>query len=288
MTTLGKALAVLNLVLSIFVGALIVMNYVARTNWHGAYVNLEKQAKVADADRKTYFEETVRLKDAVAKAEQEAAKAVEAKNEAVRQQEAVVAASNKRLSDEQRNRNSIQGTFASVTAELDRRQREVNYLTNMIGQRDEQLKKYEKAAEDSRDRAVQEEMRAKSEHQRNLAMLQKIEEQAKQIQKLEHSGGPGVVPVSAPQSNPPQGDIAGVIVKTDPQSGLVTLDIGSDAGLSKGNTLEVFHLAPDPKYLGTIEILAVRPNEAVGKQIGTFRSQLHVGDRVSSNILTRR
>ena len=284
MTTLGKVLAILNLVLSIFVGALIVMSYVARTNWHGAYENLNKQFKIASDDRQAYLDDTVKLKDSLTKAEQEATKANQEKEEAARRHESAVAALNQRLNDENKRSNSIQGSLAGMTAELERRQREVNYLGGLLAQRDDQLKTYEKAAEDARDQKVQFEMQAHSEHQRNQRLLQQLEDQTKRIQRLEHTGEGSVAQVS----NPPQADLNGLITKTDPQSGLVTLDIGSDAGLIKGNTLEVFRLSPEPKYLGTLEILAVRPNESVGKQIGPYRSQLHIGDRVSTNILMRR
>jgi chromosome segregation ATPase len=288
MTTLGKVLAILNLVLSVFVGALIVMSYVARTNWHTAYVDVERQARLADADRKAYFEETVALKDRVAKAEQDSQKANQDKEEAGRQHDAAILALNQRLSGEARRSNGFQGSLASMTSELERRQREVNYLGTLLAQRDDQLKTYEKAAEDARDRAVQEEMRARSEHQRNVSLLAKLEDQTKQLQKNERAAQAPLLQPNVPAANPPQADIAGIISRIDAQSGLVTIDIGSDAGLSKGNTLEVFRLNPEPKYLGSIEILAVRPNEAVAKQVGSYRSQLHVGDRVSSNILARR
>jgi len=282
MTSLGKVLAFLNLVLSIFVGALIVMSYVARTNWHGAYENLAKQFKIASDDRQAYLDETVKLKDALVKAEQEATKANQDKEEAGRRHETAVAALNQRLNDENKRSNSFQGSLQGMTAELERRQREVNYLGGLLAQRDDQLKTYEKAAEDARDQKVQFEMQARSEHQRNLRLLQQLEDQTRQIRQASVVAPPGTV------VNPPQADLSGLITKTDSQSGLVTLDIGSDAGLTKGNTLEVFRLSPEPKYLGTLEILAVRPNESVGKQVGPYRSQLHVGDRVSSNILTRR
>jgi hypothetical protein len=288
MTTLGKVLAILNLVLSIFVGALIVMSYVARTNWHGAYENLNKQFKIASDDRQAYLDETVKLKDSLAKAEQEATKATQEKDEAARRHESAIAALNQRLNDENKRSNSFQGSLAGMTTELERRQREVNYLGGLLAQRDDQLKTYEKAAEDARDQKVQFEMQAHSEHQRNQRLLQQLEDQGRQIQRLEHTGEGSVAQVTGTRTNPPQADLSGLITKTDPQSGLVTIDIGSDAGLTKGNTLDVYRLSPESKYLGILEILAVRPNESVGKQIGPYRSQLHIGDRVSSNILTRR
>src|SRR5438552_5791114 len=54
MTVLGKILAILNLVLSLAVGAFVVMTYVSRTNWHAAYKNMQDQVQVTKADALAY------------------------------------------------------------------------------------------------------------------------------------------------------------------------------------------------------------------------------------------
>ena len=41
-----------------------------------------------------------------------------------------------------------------------------------------------------------------------------------------------------------------MVKATDSQSGYITVSIGSDAGLSKGDTLEVYRLKPEAAYLG--------------------------------------
>src|ERR1700722_19568180 len=65
MTTLGKILAIVNLVLSLVVGAFIIMSYVARTNWHEAYNRVNDQLKVAQADAMSYKEETGEAQKAI-------------------------------------------------------------------------------------------------------------------------------------------------------------------------------------------------------------------------------
>src|SRR5690349_9345185 len=47
MTTLGKILVFVNLILSLLVGSLIVSTYVARTDWRRAYNELDSQTKIA-------------------------------------------------------------------------------------------------------------------------------------------------------------------------------------------------------------------------------------------------
>jgi hypothetical protein len=88
--------------------------------------------------------------------------------------------------------------------------------------------------------------------------------------------------------NPPPENVDGVVKSVDPSGGLVTITIGSDAGLHKGHTLEVFHLDKDPKqskYLGTIRILEVTAKEAVGQVVGRATAPLQTGDRVASKLL---
>jgi len=74
----------------------------------------------------------------------------------------------------------------------------------------------------------------------------------------------------------------------DPETGLVTLTIGGDHGLAQGHTLKVFRLSPIPeqsRYLGTIEILAVRPHEAVGRPVNRTPYPIRPNDRVASRLL---
>jgi hypothetical protein len=90
---------------------------------------------------------------------------------------------------------------------------------------------------------------------------------------------------AAAGKNPPAEGVEGLIKQVDPASGLVTITIGSDAGLAKGHTLEVFRLSPTAKYLGTIRIIEVTATRAVGRPQGAMTDALQVGDRVASRVL---
>jgi hypothetical protein len=90
-------------------------------------------------------------------------------------------------------------------------------------------------------------------------------------------------PAAASEKNPPAENVEGLIKQVDPKSGLVTITIGSDAGLAKGQTLEVFRLTPAPKYLGTIRILEVTASQAVGQPTDRAAA-IQAGDRVTSHL----
>jgi hypothetical protein len=85
--------------------------------------------------------------------------------------------------------------------------------------------------------------------------------------------------------NPPAENVEGVITKVDSATGLVVISVGSDAGLQKGHTLEVFRLKPKPKYVGTLRLVEAKPTESVGKMEGKPLEPVQVGDQVASKLL---
>jgi hypothetical protein len=97
------------------------------------------------------------------------------------------------------------------------------------------------------------------------------------------TGGPHQAAGKTPDKNAPPAPVEGVVKAVDP-SGLVVISIGSDAGLSKGNTLEVYRLKPKPMYLGTLQIVDVRSKEATGKPTATRGRAIQVGDQVASEV----
>jgi len=106
----------------------------------------------------------------------------------------------------------------------------------------------------------------------------------RELARAKNSGTPGVVVARKPgEANPPPDNAEGRIRSIDQGGNLLTITIGSDAGLARGHTLEVFRLGPNPKYLGTVEILEVRPHEAVARPMKKG-APLQVDDRVASRI----
>jgi hypothetical protein len=84
--------------------------------------------------------------------------------------------------------------------------------------------------------------------------------------------------------NPPSEPVEGTVAKVDAKSGLVTLSVGSDAGLEKGHTLEVYRVNP-AKYLGTVRVIQVTPHEAVAQPVGRTQAPIQAGDKAASKIV---
>jgi hypothetical protein len=87
--------------------------------------------------------------------------------------------------------------------------------------------------------------------------------------------------------NPPPQSVEGRVKSVD-DKGFMTISIGSDAGLVKGHTLELFRLNPSSpsqsRYLGTIRIFEVRAKESAAQVVGRHIDTPEVGDNVASRI----
>jgi hypothetical protein len=97
------------------------------------------------------------------------------------------------------------------------------------------------------------------------------------------SGGDPFRTTSSGRNTSP--NVEGMIKAVDEKAGLVTISIGSDAGIAKDHTLDVYRLTPTPKYLGTVTILDVQPTEAVGKP--QTKEKIQAGDKVAGSISRR-
>ena len=189
----------------------------------------------------------------------------------------------------ERAQHQSQASNATVSnEELKRRQQETAALTAELNKSHAayaELQKQDKQLQDEKMQAV---INYNSEHERNVRLLetfrqtsQKLELAEKKLQNL----GSGVT--VAESRNPPPEDVEGIILDTDVKTGLVTISIGSDHGISVGNTLEVFRIKPEPKYLGTIRIVDAHATQAVGRLTTAPRyGALAKGDIVASKIMS--
>lgn len=88
-------------------------------------------------------------------------------------------------------------------------------------------------------------------------------------------------------ANPPAELVKGKIEKVD--GDLVQINLGTDAGINKNHTLEVYRVTPEAKYLGRIRIVDASKNQAVGRLVpagNTATRSLMVGDLVASKLPT--
>jgi hypothetical protein len=157
-------------------------------------------------------------------------------------------------------------------AEAKRRQAEAEKLQAVLAaERKRNLDLLQQNA-DLKGKLVAAQIEARSFRDRNERLTQRLKEMEK------------VNPGGKIDRNPPKKEVEGLIKTVEEKAGLVTIDVGSDAGLAKGHTLEVFRLKPQPKYLGTLRIVDVTKKTAVGQSVGRLSEPLKVGDRVASGL----
>ncbi|HLJ94218.1 MAG TPA: hypothetical protein VKU02_13605 [Gemmataceae bacterium] len=288
MTIMGKILAILNLLLSLAVGAFIIMTYVARTNWHAAYVNMENQVKVSKADALAFKTEMEHARGDKAQLEEQLAKQKAAADKEKQDLNAQIAGLSDKLKRASEEIGKHVASQNNAGDELQRRAKEVDYLKSLVALRDTDLAKQKKQNIDMQQSMVEATINANQERARNERLLQENERLAKDIRQMQQMASTTSLRSNASKKNPPPDDIEGKVKATDPSNGNVTVSVGSDNGLHRGNTLEVYRLQPEPTYLGTIQIVQVTPNEAVGRPLEPRgRNVIHVGDQVSSNIIRK-
>lgn len=289
MTAVGKILVFLNLVFSLVVGAFVIMIYLARTHWVEEYKKLENQNTVLAASARTYQSEAV-------KAQQDKDNEINKINAELKNTQQDLSAAQKladqlrtdlsKLQTEKRQESALSTKYSK---EVEKRQDDVATLRETL--RKEQVlnsdlvKKNAELSEQAL--AAQIERRATQDLANRVeAELQRVQ---KEMARMRANGGSASLARSGGK-NPPPENVEGLVKNTD-ASGLMTITIGSDAGLAKGHTLELFRLnrsAPtQSRYLGTVRVIETDAHQAVVQPISRLAAPAQAGDTVASNILGR-
>jgi hypothetical protein len=169
--------------------------------------------------------------------------------------------------------------LARMVVEAKKREEDIRALREKAADEAARAAKLEKERTELRNKAVTAEVDAKLLQERNKQLEERIRELEKEIERLRKGAASSVK-----GSHPPPENVEGLVKSVDEKSGLIGLSVGSDAGLEKGHTLEVYRLKPSPKYLGQVEVVDVTPTQAVAKPVGKPKEALQVGDSVSGGL----
>jgi hypothetical protein len=122
--------------------------------------------------------------------------------------------------------------------------------------------------------------------ERARTLERQVQELTKQLEqeRVEAANKAMTTPGQQLVPRPPPDDVKG-IVKAVGADGLVSISIGSDAGLLRGHTLEVFRTEPKAEYLGRLQIIQVDAHEAVGRMLTPkFSKLVKPNDTVASSV----
>jgi myosin heavy subunit len=290
MTRVGKFLVCLNLIFSVAVGAFIVMIYVARAHWVEEFQKLEKRNTVLAADARTFQSE-------LQKAQADAAAQIAKKNDELKNAQQDLEAANRTISQlrkdlgEAQTKSQHETALSSIyTSEVGKRQEDVGQLRATLQSERAKNNELVKQNADLRDQATVAQIERRTVQEQNGRMEKQLQQMAKDLARMRASGASATM-ARAGGKNPPPENVEGLVKNTDSRDGVVlmTLTIGSDAGLAKGHTLELFRIntasPSQSKYLGTVRILEAEAHQAVAQPVGRLSSPPQRGDRVSSRIL---
>lgn len=287
MTALGKILVFLNLIFSLFIAGLMITTFITRTNWKNGYDAAKNARDVAQAQLKSEWELWQKERDALTKTLTELDNKINVTVASLAKEQ-----ERSKVAEEKLNK-ALAATSGEVdnnklaTAELERIKAERVSLQSQLTNLQVKLQDATKSSVTDRDKAVAADIAFKSVRERNDRLLEQIEQLNKTIQSQRfQNAGSSTEIVAGQPVKPIAEDVRGTITSTDTSTGLATISIGSDAGLSRNNVLQVYRLAPAPTYLGTMQILSTRPHEAVGRFTPTSkRLPMQVGDEVASKVV---
>jgi len=296
MNTLGKLLVILNLLFALLTGAFLAVDYASRTNWKDV---AEARQSEMDALRAN-SESEVRSKRELVKANEQIRGEMDALTINKNSQLAQMKLENEKLARQVGEQKAVAELAVlnqeNAIQQTKRLQGEVVLLLDTVKKREEEIVGYQTRITDVTQKYTQRENEAATANARAQNLFLQLKEKEIYIAKLLGGGGSGdgtkvvAVPVRDPNFvNPPPVDVRGLIQKVDTeQRDLVQISLGSDDGLQKDHTMEVYRLSPSPQYLGRLRVLDVYPRTAVGRVVRSASMSgvpaLLEGDQVASKL----
>jgi hypothetical protein len=296
MTVLGKILVFLVFIAALAMGGLMAYSYKFAPQWKDAVKERDDKLEVFKAmarqeaeSRRKLIEDNEKLKRLLdGKSLEGNAKFIEVEQESKQSKSQLVAAM------AQRDEAVLQATRSAD--ESKRLDKELKFTMGVVQEREKSILKLQ----DEIAKAINDKQAAENIAQTATARLQSLYEQLKAketiIAELTKKNQPvtpgsspgGGGPKDASYSNPPAVMVKGQIEKVDTtDKTLVKITIGSDSGLKKDHTLEVYRLAPKAEYLGRLLIVDADFRYAFGKllrQPGVAPPTLQPGDEVATKL----
>ena len=287
MTPVGKILVFVNLIFSLFVGAMGLMVFTADTNKNAEIVKVQREREVLKASNTTYQEENKTLQESGSSSVKEKEVEIVKLKTDIEDFKRVKDDLDKKFNEASKKLNEKDIVLQTAVAESSRRQEQNAQMSEILKAEVKRNSDISKELEQTRSKEISERIAAQTFKSTNERLEVQLREMAKDFERTKSGGTSALAQTNKASKNPPPDNIEGMVKVAD-ASGLIKISIGSDAGLTKGHTLEVFRLsavATQSKYLGTVRILEVTPNEAVAQPVKPLSDKPMAGDRVASRIL---
>jgi len=290
MNTIGKILVVLNFIFALVVGVILVFNIAFRAPWKEKYESLVVQARVLEEHLKSNNKVQVNMAGDYRDKDLEIAKLKQQLKDVEDAKQAFEAAKTVEVADLT---NKLKGKDLVTQESLKTQARlvqEIDLLNKTIKQREVFINTIQADIKVALNSARNFEAVARARQQQNESMQDNLREMELKLRKLETGASAEAINIRNPnEPNPPAAVVNGKVERVDSKDGtLVQITLGSDHGVNKNNTLDVYRLSPEPKYLGMIRIVDSFHQKSVARFVYTgnaaYRPQLRVDDVVTSKI----
>jgi hypothetical protein len=291
MTAIGKIFVIINLLFSLVVAGFIVMVYAKAANWESARKQWQSWQQASDASRTAVEKELEQERANRSKEVAELQQQVKDKQKDIDAAKAETVAKDKALEEIKKSGNGSEGSIKAVQDQLKKRDEEVAGLEKQLQDLNESRAQLVKAKNDANDAKVAADIKANSYQSKAERLEARVRETEMEIVRLRRTGsnggsGGGGSASLVSTSNPPPQSVDGVV--TELSGDFMRISIGSDAGLEKGHTLDVYRLKPTPQYLGQIRLTDVRADQAVGVPVDRLKYPAKKGDLVAADVSAKK
>lgn len=287
MNTVGKILVILNFVFVLIVLALLVMDAAVRNQWKLAYYAMENEAKVLKAGRDADVPAKMKLTNEYQANTLERQALTQKEIDTAKNLNDIISVKDIQINDQKLELEKNLATVNASTATIARLTTEVDLLTKTIKDREALIVKLEADYKIIYIQAQTYEANFKAANGRAQSLLEKLREETLANARKEGGikGDRGIIR-NPNEPNPPAVEVNGKVKKVE--GDLMSISLGTDHGVEKNNTLDIYRLSPEPKYLGMIRIVDANHHESVARLIPSgnqgFRPQLREGDLVTSKL----
>lgn len=193
-----------------------------------------------------------------------------------------VAAKTKEIEQITQDKSATAAAITALTGDIGKKAAEIEDLSSKIDQIRGEIKDNQVELFSNIDKLGQTQSLLDKANEQKKVLIESNAELQAVLKRLGYENPAIASRIAAP---PPK--IDGVVRASTPE-GLVEVSLGSDDGLMKGHTMEVYRLgatANATKYLGRIEILSTKADIAVGKVLPEYRrGNIEKDDRVATRL----
>jgi chromosome segregation ATPase len=292
MTTLGKILVFLVFVAALGMGGL--MLYVAKTTPKWADAVKERDDKITvykamldqeGASRQKLVRENEKLKQLLD------ANLIESKAAQARLK-LDVEDKQKQVKEAELQRDKSELNHKQAQMEATRLQKELAFLQTVVQEREQKIVGLLADIATARTAEQAAKNTAETASNRAQSLYAILKEKEAYIRTLVEKSLPGTAAATGPRDhtyrNPPPVYVLGKVEQVDDKdSTLVKISIGSDSGIRKDHTLEVYRVSPKAEYLGRLLVVDADFRHALGRllrQPGVPPPTLAPGDEVASKL----